>query len=153
MAITTQRTYSSRRMGIVKALTELLKNINGSGDYQSDVENRVLDRLVFWDEISEFPTICINAGPESRVYLGAGHKDRYLTATIRIYVKDEDAAYELEAFIEDVETLLEQNCRLAYKDRLGNTQYTQLISVLSIDTDEGVLSPLGIGELICEIRY
>jgi hypothetical protein len=28
-----------------------------------------------------------------------------------------------------------------------------MISILSIDTDEGVMAPLGIGEILCEVRY
>ena len=30
---------------------------------------------------------------------------------------------------------------------------TQQITVISIDTDEGVLEPLGVGEILIEVRY
>ena len=30
---------------------------------------------------------------------------------------------------------------------------THQISIISIDTDEGVLEPLGVGEILLEVRY
>jgi hypothetical protein len=61
--------------------------------------------------------------------------------------------YALEEVLEDLETVIEQNSRLAYKDANNQTQYTHQISILRIDTDEGVLEPLGVGEILCEVRY
>ncbi len=55
--------------------------------------------------------------------------------------------------MEDVETLLEENSRLKYKDRTNTDQYTQQITIISLDTDEGVLEPLGVGEMLIEVRY
>ena len=55
--------------------------------------------------------------------------------------------------MEDVETVLEDNSRLAYTDKMNNVFYTQQITVISIDTDEGVLEPLGVGEILIEVRY
>ena len=147
------RIYTSRRMAIVKALAEKLKIIDGSTTYNSNLENRVSPRLLFWDEVDEFPSVHLNAGSEARVYQGGGYKDRYLTVRIRIYVKEENAVDALEGVIEDIETVLEDSSRLAYNDRQGVTQYTQQITIISIDTDEGVLEPVGVGEIVCEIRY
>ena len=55
--------------------------------------------------------------------------------------------------LEDIETVLETNARLSYIDNTGNTQYTHEITIVSIDTDEGVLEPLGVGEMLIEVRY
>lgn len=147
------RTYTSRRMAIVTALAEKLRTIDGSGSFRSDVSKNVSERLLFWDEVKDFPAVHLNAGTETRTYQGGGYKDRFLTITIRIYVQEEDSTYALEKVIEDVETILEDNSRLAYVDQDGVTQYTQQISILTIDTDEGVLDPLGVAEISCEVRY
>lgn len=147
------RHYASKRLAIVNALAEKLKLINGVGVYQTNLEGRVSPRLLFWDEIQEFPAVHLNAGTETREYQGGGYKDRFMNVTIRCYVKEEDAVSALEGLLEDVETVLEENSRLAYKDRLGATQFTQQITIISLDTDEGVLEPLGVGELVCEVRY
>jgi hypothetical protein len=109
--------------------------------------------LQFWDEIQEFPSICVTGGSETRDYQGGGYKDRYMNVTIRCYVNQENAIEALEGLLEDIETILEDSSRLAYKDRQGTTQYTQQITINSIDTDEGALEPLGLGEVSCIIRY
>jgi hypothetical protein len=147
------RDYTSRRLGIVNALVDKLKDIDGTGLYLSNVDNNVSPRLKFWDEVEEFPAIHLNAGSESREYLGAGQKTRFLSITIRCYIQAEDAVEALDELLEDVETVLEDNSRLAYKDRNNATQYTQQITIVSLDTDEGVLEPLGVGEILIEVRY
>ncbi len=147
------RDYTTRRLGIVEALVDKLKDINGTGAFLTDLSENVSPRLKFWDEVEEFPAVHLNAGSESREYQGSGYKDRFLNITVRCYVQDEDAVVALDELLEDVETVLENNSRLAYKDRTGTTQYTQQITIVSIDTDEGVLEPLGVGELLIEVRY
>ena len=150
---TTARTYTSRRANIVEALTEKLKNIDGSGAYLSDVANNVHPFLKFWDEVEEFPALHLNAGSETREYQAAGYKDRFLSVTIRCYVQEENAQYALNALMEDVETVIEDNSNLQYFDKQNNEFNCQQITVISIDTDEGVLEPLGVGEILIEVRY
>ena len=147
------RAYTTRRLGIVEALVEKLKDINGTGAFLTDVAQNVSPRLKFWDEVEEFPAVHLNAGSETREYQGGGYKDRFLSVTVRCYVQDEDSVLALDELLEDVETVLEANSRLSYKDRTGAIQYTQQITVVSVDTDEGVLEPLGVGELLIEVRY
>jgi len=147
------RDYTTRRLGIVNGLVDKLKTINGAGHFLTDLNENVSPRLKFWDEVEEFPAVHLNAGSETREYQGGGYKDRFLTVTLRCYVQDEDSVLALDELLEDVETVLEDNSRLAYTDRTGTTQYTQQITVVGIDTDEGVLEPLGVGEMTIEVRY
>ena len=147
------RTYTTRRLGIIEALVNKLQDIDGTGHYLSNVDQNVSPRLKFWDEVEEFPAIHLNAGSETRDYQGGGHKDRYLSVTIRCYVQAEDAVEALDELLEDVETVIEDNSRLKYKDRNNADQYTQQITIISIDTDEGVLEPLGVAEMLIEVRY
>src|SRR5210317_521161 len=119
-----ERQYTSRRAAITKELANKLALINGQGAYHTAVAE-VSPRLKFWDEVEEFPAIHLNAGSETREYQGGGYKDRFLNLSVRCYVNQEDAVVALEALLEDVETVLEENSRLAYTDRNGATQYTQ----------------------------
>jgi|TARA_R110000823_G_C15877283_1_gene494695 hypothetical protein len=147
------RTYTTRRLGIIEALVNKLQDIDGTGHYLSNVDQNVSPRLKFWDEVEEFPAIHLNAGSETREYQTAGYKDRFLTVTVRCYVQAEDAVLALDELMEDVETVIEDNSRLKYKDRNNADQYTQQITVISLDTDEGVLEPMGVGEMLLEVRY
>ena len=147
------REYTSRRIAIIDALVEKLEEIDGSGNYRTDLNGNVSRRLKFWDEVEEFPAVHISAGSETREYLGAQNKTRFMQVTLRCYVNNEDSVEALEGLMEDVETVLDTHSRLRYVDRKYDFQYTQLITVLSLDTDEGVLEPLGVGEIVCEVRY
>jgi hypothetical protein len=148
-----ERTYTTRRLAIVEALVDVLKGINGTGNYRTNLFLNVSPRLKFWDEVEEFPAVHLNAGSETREYQAGGYKDRFLTVSVRCYVNEEDAVNALESLLEDVETVIEENSRLSYKDKNGDTQYTQQITLISIDTDEGVLEPFGVGEMQLEVRY
>ena len=147
------RLYTTRRQSIVNSLVEKLKGINGTGNFLTNVYNNVSPRLKFWDEVEDFPSLHLNAGSETRDYQGGGYKDRFLSLSIRAYVKEEDAVEALDKLLEDIETVVETNSRLQYTDRQNNVQYTHQITVVSIDTDEGVLEPYGVGEILLEVRY
>ena len=148
----TARQYTTRRQGIVDAIVEKLKQINGTGSYHTNLGD-ISPRLKFWDEVDEFPAVHVNAGREAREYLTGGVKNRFLTVTLRCYVNEEDAVNALDALLEDVETVLEDNSGMTYTDKLGVSQGIQQITILSIDTDEGVLEPMGVAEMVAEVRY
>ena len=147
------RDYVSKRSNIIEALVEVLKTINGSGQFLTDLNNNVSGRVKFWDEVEDFPAVHLNAGSETREYQGGGFKDRYLSVTIRIYVQEEDAQVKLNEVMEDIETVIENNSNLQYTDKLNTVYNVHQMSVISIDTDEGVLEPLGVGEMLIEVRY
>lgn len=147
------REYTTRRQGIVSALVSKLKLIDGSGTYRTNLSSNVSPRLKFWDEVEDYPAVHLSAGSETREYQLGGYKDRFLSITLRCYVNETDSVLALETLLEDVETVIEDNSRLPYKDKDGVTQYTQQITVISIATDEGVLEPYGVAEMQIEVRY
>ena len=147
------RLYTTRRSAIVEALVVELKKINQTGNFLTDVFDNVHPRLKFWDEVDAFPAIHLNAGSETREYQGGGYKDRFLNITLRCYVKETDATAALDRLLEDVETVIEENGQLAYTDRQGNSQKTLDILIVSIETDEGVLEPFGVGEVLLQVHY
>ena len=151
------RLYTSRRQAIIEQLVIKLKGINGTGTtetgFLTDVRNNVHGRLLFWDEVDAFPAVHVQAGAESREYQGGGYKNRFLSLTLRCYVKSDEAVRALDELLEDVETVVESNSGLTYVDKQGITQRTHQTTIVSIDTDEGVLEPLGVGEMIIEVQY
>jgi len=147
------RKHTTRRRAIVEALATELEQINGTPPFRTAVSN-VERRLKFWDGVNEFPTIHIGAGTETREYDGGGFRFRFLRITIRCYVSDDNDVIEaLEELLEDVETILEDKDPLTYYDSTGASQSTVQTTIGTVDTDEGVLEPLGVGEITIEIRY
>ena len=146
------RSNTTRRGAILSALAEKFKEINGAGAFKSRLDGNVETRMKFWDEIEQYPAVHMTAGSETREYWGGGNKWRFLSITIRIYVNAEDPIEELEELLEDIETVIDANNSLTYR-QLGTDAGVSQFTVLSISTDEGVLTPLGIGEMIIEARY
>jgi len=148
------RKYSTRRRAIVGAIAEKLQqSLTGSAPFRTAVQD-VSPRLRFWDETTEFPSIQVGAGGETRQYDGGGFRFRFLRVTIRCYVNDStDVILALEELLEDVETVMEDYDPITYFDSTGTSQSTIQTTILTVDTDEGVLEPLGVGEIVVEIRY
>lgn len=151
--MTEARVYASKRSSIANGLVEVLKQIDGTDEFLSDLEGRVSAGLRFWDSIEEFPAVYITAGSEARVYQGGGYKDRYISLLIRIYVREEYPQEALSRIIEDIETVIEENSNFEYYDKRGSKQKVIQSTILSIDTDEGLLDPIGAGEVLVEVHY
>ena len=146
--------YRTKRKKIAEALANKLKEIDGSYPYNMNVFDNVDSKLKFLDEIQQFPKVCVVAGDETREYLPDGYKWRFLTLTIRAYVHNEtDAQEELALLLEDIERLVDENDVLVYDDSVDPNQSTTSLTIESIGTDEGVIAPLGIGEMVVEVRY
>lgn len=143
----------TRRSSIVEALANAIKQISLINGYVTDLGSNVHPTMKFWDELNDYPAVCLTAGPEYIVHQGGGFKDRYLDIMLRAYVNTEDSVIALEGLLEDIERILDNNGRLAYVDSSGSLGYTRDIILNSIDTDQGALSPLGIGEMSLQVKY
>jgi len=141
----------SRRTSIIKALTEKLNLIDGTGTYNTNLFNNAYPYLKFWDEVSDFPAVYTTAGSEMREYLLGDFTWAYLNLTLKIYCKSEDAQQQLEDLLEDVENVIHDNRVLVY-DTVHNYTTTEIL-VNSIITDEGLLAPYAIGEMTIQVRY
>lgn len=142
---------ANTRQQIVKGITDLL-NINFDGNtspYTINIYENAKAKQIFWDEVTDYPLICVYAGGETREYLPGNFKWALLTVNIRIYVNDEDAKDRIEEIFDDIELLLDNNNDLTVD---GNDLSTD-IRILSLSDDEGLLNPLGVGEITLEVRY
>lgn len=143
----------SARSRIVDAFVDKIKTIDGSSEFKSRLHYKnVENRQKFWDEVNDYPFVCINAGSETREYQAHDFKWGYLMVNVKVYTKGEDCQEELEQLFEDIEKLMESNhtC-LQYGET--NREKTSDIRLLQLTTDEGVLFPIGVGEMIFSVRY
>ena len=146
--------YRTKRRKIADALVEKLKEIDGNHPFNINVFDNVQSKMVFLDEIEQYPKVCVVAGDETREYLPDGYKWRFLSLTIRAYVNnEEDAQEELALLFEDIERIIDENDALVYDDTVNPSESTTSLTIESIGTDEGVIQPLGIGEMVVEVRY
>jgi hypothetical protein len=134
----------SVRTSIAKALAEKLKLINGEAPYTTNIYGNAYPKLKFWDEVMDFPAVYMSTGSESRDYHPGGFKWGFLGISLKLYVKGEDPAIELENLLEDVERVIDTNRTLVYDTE---------ILINSIVTDEGLLEPYGVGEVNITVQY
>lgn len=140
----------SRRTSIVKALAEKFKLIDGNAPYKTNIYGCAYPILKFWDETSNWPSIYMSPGSETREYLPGDFTWGYLGISIKAYCKGEDAQQLLEYLLEDIETVVDQNRVLQYDD--AGYETTEIL-INSITTDEGLLAPYAVGEINLQVRY
>jgi hypothetical protein len=142
----------SKRVSIVKALAEVFKTIDGTSPYTTNLFDNSYPKLKFWDEIQDFPAVYVHPTSESRDYLPGGFAWGLLGVCVKVYVKSEDESQEqLETLLSDLETCVDLNRTLVYD---ATNQYgTTEIEIQSITTDEGLLAPYAVGEIILQVRY
>ena len=142
----------SRRTSIVKAVSEKLKVIDGTGSYKTNLFSNSYAKLKFWDEVNDFPAVYTVAGGETREYHPAGFSWGFLNLSLKVYTKGEESQTQLEELLEDIESILDSTLGVIVYDTTNNYG-TSEISITSITTDEGLLAPYSVGEMNLLIRY
>lgn len=141
----------SDRVDIVEAIKLKILELNGTGDYVSDIGQNCFTSMRFWDELNDFPSVCVVAGTETRQYLPGDFQWGFLGVSIKLYVKTgDDPAVPLERLISDVELAIKKCTNMPYGI---STKRTTDARVSSIVTDEGLLKPYGIGEVNISVQY
>ena len=141
----------SRRSSIVNSLvTKINETLDGNAPYTTNLNSNCFNKLRFWDEVTDFPSVFITPGSETREYLPSDFTWGYLGISIKIYVRGEEPQTELEALLEDVERCVDANRVLVYDETGAET--TEIL-ITSITTDEGLLAPYGVGEINLQVRY
>lgn len=142
----------SKRNSITKAIAEKLKTIDGTAPYSSNLYDNSYAKLKFWDEIQDFPAVYLVPGTEIREYHPADFTWCYLNIAVKVYVRNQDDPQsELETLLHDLETCINNNRALVYDQ--DNSLETTEILIQSIMTDEGLLTPYGVGEINLQVRY
>jgi hypothetical protein len=149
----------SARSAIPTSIVGLLASslVEGSLHYVTDIQGNVSNQAKHFDKINDFPYISVTPGTEQREYLPSNQTWAELNIQIRIYVQNnDDPQAELEAIISDVETFIDKNQRIMYNVTTPTgieTRETVDLSIISIATDEGLLAPYGVAELVIITRY
>jgi hypothetical protein len=141
----------SKRTSILKALAVKLNEALDGTQFKSNIYGNAYNKLRFWDEVSDFPSIYSSPGSEQREYLPSAFTWAYLGISLKLYCKGEDAQEQLEQLLEDVESVIDANRVLVY-DAVNNYETTEIL-ISSITTDEGLLAPYAVGEINLQVRY
>lgn len=140
---------ATNRVSIRNSLVTLLKDQLDGTNYTSNCYNTVVAKQVFWDELTSYPTIAVVNGSEKTEYQPGGFTWKYLNILIKTFHKIDDEGAQLEQMLEDIENILDANNDLEYSS--GET--VEQLSLLSVDTDEGLLYPFSVSEISILVQY
>lgn len=98
----------------------------------------------FIDDVTDFPTVAILRPSISRQHIGDRSIIHRFNFIVRGYVRtDEDSIAASEALARSIEYILQ--------DLKSPLIYS--LKVLSVETDEGLLSPYGICDIVCNVEW
>ena len=144
---------SSRRREIANSIVENLKKIDGSiSDFDStyiytrNLYSKVERKIVFPNEINDYPAVFIHPGTETRNYETSEFTTANLPIVIYLYVNEEDPVSAIEEISQDIEHVL-------YHLTYNPTLKIEDINIESITTDEGLLAPFGVGLITINVLY
>ena len=143
----------SNRQAITEAFAETTKQVlDGTAD-SYNIYGNVFPKNLLTKDIVSFPCITYSPGPEKFQYLPSGLRWNYLTMYSRMYVKGvEEPQQELEVLIQKIKNIIDSNTNMPYY--VGNTlMHITDCTLDEISTDEGLLAPDGIAEIVFVVRY
>ena len=147
----------SQRRDIVNTLIDNLMLIDGTASpfggyvFKTSVHENVYRGFKPLEEINDFPSIYVVPGAETRDYnsgvLGNIKINSLLPVMLRCYIYDE----EDELVNEHINNITQDIEHIIYS--LPTTNEILDLTLTSINTDEGLLTPYGIVELQVQVRY
>lgn len=98
----------------------------------------------FIDQVNDFPAVAILRPSVQRTHIGKSATIETFSFIIRGYVQsDEDSISDSEALAREIEQVIQSlDSPLIYSSK-----------VLSVETDEGLLSPYGMCDIVCEVEW
>ena len=149
---------ASIKTALVTSMNTQMNVTNVGTLYYNDMDENVRGDVLFLDNIQVFPAITVGLGPERVEYHPSGFRWIYLTLYLRGYVKSEDESEEqLEHVLADIKTYIDNFEKLDYTvinpDGSTTNKSVAQMTNIGVSTDEGLMKPLGLGEVVIEVKY
>lgn len=126
----------SRRTTVIESLIAYISDSTGCTGHRG---------MKFLHELNSFPSFYVHATGESRVHIGDGTTYGMLSLAIRGYQWSESLD-DVDAFGRTLETAIES----FYAD---NREIVEEARITSFRTDEGVMEPYGVVDILVTIVY
>lgn len=142
---------------MLEALVQDLRLIDGGTSvldsrytFELDCHENVYPQYRFLEEINDFPTVCFYVVEETISHIGGDVRYKTALINLRGYVHEnlgewEDSNWWAEALLDDIEHVLRHV-------RERNRCFID-VRILELSTDEGIMSPYGVADMILAITY
>lgn len=125
--------------GLFSLFTEQLRD-------NREIYDNVFRGLKFIDQINDFPCIYVQAGQETFDYNSKNSTTASMSLMFRVYTYEENAIHGIEELADGVVNVLERI--IPYPEK----RIIEAI-VVSVDTDNGLLEPYGLAEILVNVIY
>ena len=137
----------TRELRLIDGGTSVLDN---NYQFELDCHENVYPHYLFLEEINDFPTVCFYVVEETVSHIGGGVRYKTALLNLRGYVHEELGEWEnsnwwAETLIDDIEHVLEHI-------RRRNPCFID-VRVLELSTDEGIMEPYGVADMVISITY
>ena len=142
---------------MLEALVRDLRLIDGGTSsldsrytFELNCHENVYPQYKFLEEINDFPTICLSVVEETVSHIGGDVRYKTALISLRGYVheaisEEEDSNWWAEALLDDIEHVLRYI-------RERNRCFID-VRILELSTDEGIMTPYGVADMILAITY
>jgi hypothetical protein len=142
---------------MIEALLKELRLIDGGTSvldyrytFELDCHENVYSQYKFLEEVNDFPTICFSVVEETVAHIGGDVRYKTALISLRGYVhqdigEQEDSNWWAEALLDDIEHVLKYV-------RERNRCFVD-VRILELSTDEGIMTPYGVADMILSITY
>lgn len=142
---------------MLEALVRELRLIDGGTSvldshytFELDCHENVYPQYRFLEEINDFPTVCFYVVEETVTHIGGDVRYKTALINLRGYVHEnlgewEDSNWWAEALLDDIEHVLRHI-------RERNRCFID-VRILELSTDEGIMVPYGVADMILSITY
>ncbi len=145
----------SKRRIFVNYIVTQLKEIDGgvspldpSYIFATNLFNNVSRGANNFENINDYPTIRVIAGPERYIYNTIGNTEGTLEILLRCYLHTGDHS-QLKA---QVDNLIQDIDHVIYK-MSTSLENLQTVNVLAVDSDQGLLEDYAVVEIRLELKY
>lgn len=151
----------NHRASIAVALKDrIISELDGSKPelYFTNLYGNASTRIYKFEEINEFPYVGIALGSETFSYLPSAQQEVWLELLVYAFVREQvNVQAELENIISDIKTVVDTGGNLSYTVNTpdGSSYPWSIIEwrIASVDTDEGLLAPHGLGQISISVKY
>lgn len=152
---------ATHRTSIATALKDIVINTLDGSDpskYYTNLYGNASCSILHFNDVPDFPFVSIAKGDEIPEYHASGFRWNFLTLYLRVYVRGQDDYDEqLERLITDLKTLIDENESFTYTvimpSGLQSNHKVTEVTMLGVETDEGLLAPDSFGEIRLRVRY
>tara|TARA_Y100000034_G_scaffold72285_1_gene87161 strand:+ start:250 stop:702 length:453 start_codon:yes stop_codon:yes gene_type:complete len=146
MALGQRRSISNELITQLKKIDGGVSTFDATYTYTMNLNTNVYRGIKFYDEVNDFPSMYMQASEDIRGYETGTLTEAEIVFALRYYVDSDVPKEDIDNLAQDIEHVL-------YNFSPDPSLDIMDITIDTISNDEGLLAPLGLGEIFFTVLY